>query len=120
MNLDGVRGDERRGWCLWCSHGQNTTLAAECCMWRDGNIEYPATRSLPEFNIAEKEKKKKIHTHTHAHAHTHTHTRTHTQTHTPISELLAVKYHRAKKKKKKKKKEKNRHSNEMRLFLHGL
>lgn len=71
MNLDEV--GVREGVVLVvCSHGQNTTLAAECCMWRDGNIEYPATRTIPEFNIAEK------------------------KIHIPIPEILAVKYHQEK------------------------
>ena len=74
-----------------------------------GILNTPPPEASPNSILQKKKKKKKYtHTHTHAHArtHTHTHTRTHTQTHTPISELLAVKYHRAKKKKRKRKKKK--------------
>ncbi|MED6231603.1 hypothetical protein ATANTOWER_032770 [Ataeniobius toweri] len=68
MNLDGV------GVC----GGQNTTLAAECFMWRDGYIEYPATRTSPIQYIAWREgEENKIQI--------------------PIGEILAVKYHREKK-----------------------
>ena len=58
---------------------------------RDGNIEYIATRTIPEFNTAGGEKKK---------------------IHIPIPDILAGKYQG--------KEKKTRHSNEMRLCLLGL
>lgn len=94
MNLDGVRWEYGGVWGGGeVVDGQNTTLAAECFMWRDGYIEYPTTRTSPIHYIAWREgEENKIQI--------------------PIGEILAVKYHREKKQ--------NRHSNEMRLFLRGL
>lgn len=45
----GCRGES--GWWQWRSHGQNATLAAECCMWRDGNILNTPPPEPSRFNI---------------------------------------------------------------------